>query len=107
MYPRLKEFRESQGLTQEEFGRSIGLAKSTYNNYELGIRDPKSDFWIAIATKYNVTIDYLMGFSDSPTPPVQISEEQLDNELITRLCSLTPEELQKVDAFVQGILAAH
>ena len=106
MFPRLKEFRESLGLTQEEFGRSIGVAKSTYNNYEVGIREPRSDFWIAVVSKYIVTIDYLMGFSDSPSPP-HIDEEQLDNELIDRLCSLTPEELEKVDAFVQGLLASH
>lgn len=68
MYARLKTFRESLGMTQAEFGKSVGIAKSTYNNYETGIRDPKSDFWIAVAQKYNVTIDYLMGFSDTPCP---------------------------------------
>ena len=66
MYIRLKELRDSLGLTQAEFGTSVGIAKSTYNNYETGIRDPKSDFWIAVAQKYGVTIDYLMGFSDDP-----------------------------------------
>lgn len=66
VYAHLKELRESLGMTQEEFGKSIGIAKSTYNNYEKGIRDPKSDFWIAVAQKYNVTIDYLMGYSDDP-----------------------------------------
>jgi len=68
VYARLKTFRESLGMTQAEFGKSVGIAKSTYNNYETGIRDPKSDFWIAVAQKYNVTIDYLMGFSDTPCP---------------------------------------
>ena len=66
MYPRLKILRESLGMTQEDFGKSLGVAKSTYNNYEIGIREPKSDFWIAVATKYHVTIDYLMGFSNDP-----------------------------------------
>ena len=66
LYPRLKILRESLGMTQEEFGKSLNIAKSTYNNYETGIRDPKSDFWIAVAQKYGVTIDYLMGFSDDP-----------------------------------------
>ncbi len=70
MYIRLKELRESLGLTQAEFGESIGVAKSTYNNYEIGVRDPKSDFWIAVAKKYGVTIDYLMGFSDTPYPEI-------------------------------------
>lgn len=68
MYVRLKELRDSLGLTQAEFGKSIGIAKSTYNNYETGVRDPKSDFWIAVAQKYGVTIDYLMGFSDTQKP---------------------------------------
>lgn len=66
MYPRLRDLRESLGMTQEEFGKSLDIAKSTYNNYETGIRDPKSDFWVAVATKYNTTIDYLMGFSNDP-----------------------------------------
>ena len=66
MYVHLKELRESLGMTQEEFGKSIGIAKSTYNNYEKGIRDPKSDFWVTVAHKYGVTIDYLMGYCNDP-----------------------------------------
>ena len=34
------------------------------------------------------------------------SEELLNNEIIERLISLTPAELEKVDAFVQGLLAS-
>lgn len=66
MYKHLKDLRESLGMTQEEFGKSVGVAKTTYNNYEIGARKPKSDFWIAVAMKYGVTIDYLMGYSDDP-----------------------------------------
>ncbi len=66
MYENLKKLRESLGLTQAEFGKSVGIAKTTYNNYETGIREPKSDFWISVAKKYGVTIDYLMGYSKDP-----------------------------------------
>ena len=58
----LKAFRESIGMTQKDFAESIGVAKTTYNNYEKGIRDPKSDFWIAVSRKYGVSINYLLGF---------------------------------------------
>ena len=68
MYENLKALRLSLGMNQEDFGRSIGVAKSTYNNYELGIREPKSDFWIAVARKYGVSIDYLMGFTSDSSP---------------------------------------
>lgn len=36
MYEHLKALRESLGMTQAEFGKSVGIAKSTYNNYETG-----------------------------------------------------------------------
>lgn len=66
MYENLKKLRLSLGMTQSEFGKSIGVAKTTYNNYETGEREPKSNFWISIAKVYGVTIDYLMGYSNDP-----------------------------------------
>mgnify|MGYP003230679630 CR=1 FL=1 len=66
MQENLKKLRESLGMTQSEFGKSVGIAKTTYNNYETGIREPKSDFWISVAERYGVTIDYLMGYSQNP-----------------------------------------
>lgn len=114
MYPRLKELRERLGLTQAEFGQSIGIAKSTYNNYETGIRAPKSDFWIAVAQKYNVTIDYLMGFSDDPSPVDGQKEKPAPNEgsglspaeeSLIRLFRLVPEESQAmVTQMIQAAL---
>ena len=62
----LKFLRQSLGLTQEEFAQSVGVAKSTYSNYELGIREPRSDFWVTVAKKYNVSVDYLMGYVSDP-----------------------------------------
>ena len=38
--------------------------------------------------------------------PTTEKGDGLDNELVKRLMSLTPEELMKVDAFVQGLLAS-
>lgn len=63
------------------------------------------DRLLAIASYLNVTTDYLMG-SEQKEKPIANSDEQLDTELIMRLCQLTPDEIQKVDAFVQGLLAS-
>lgn len=94
VYVHLKELRESLGMTQAEFGKSVGIAKSTYNNYEKGIREPKSDFWVSVAQKYNVTIDYLMGYSDDPhrtTAMDSIEHGQIQN--IDRPLSKFEQEL--------------
>lgn len=66
MYANLKALRESLAMTQRDFAASLNMAPNTYNNYETGVREPRSDFWIAVAEKYGVTIDYLMGFSNDP-----------------------------------------
>lgn len=81
----LKELRESRNMTQKQFAESLGLKLTTYNGYETGSREPDSDFWISIAEKYHVTIDYLMGFSSDPlktgleftkNPPAPAEPEQ-------------------------------
>jgi len=84
MYKNLKALRQSLNMSQKEFAASLGIGYTTYNGYETGARDPKSDFWIAVARKYGVTIDYLMGYTDdlrgSSTNPSQdrlLVEEKL------------------------------
>lgn len=82
VYQNLRALRESLSMTQKDFAASLGIGQTTYNGYETGARDPKSDFWIAVAQKYGVTIDYLMGFSNDPkktseakNAPSDLSEE--------------------------------
>ena len=80
MYENLKALRESLHMKQEEFGSSIGLKKTTYQGYETGAREPRSDFWIAVAEKYHVSIDYLMGFTDDPKGTKYGSDLELTKE---------------------------
>ena len=108
MYQNLKALRDSLNMTQEEFGKSIGLAKSTYNNYETGVREPKSDFWIAIAQKYNVSIDYLMGLENpqnenqpAPTNEGELAED--DRRIIELLHQLTPENRERVFEIIKAL----
>lgn len=66
MYENLKKLRLSLGFNQEEFGALFGIKKTTYSGYETGASDPKSDFWIAVAERFHVSIDYLMDLTDDP-----------------------------------------
>ena len=58
-----------------------------------------------ISAKYGVSVEWLRGETDEKEKPA-LKESELDSELINRLCQLSKEELEKVDAFVQGILAS-
>lgn len=57
----IKEARVQAGLSQKELARIIGVAPSTFNGYESGNHDPKSDLLIKIAQACNVTVDFLLG----------------------------------------------
>lgn len=66
---RLREFRTSQKLTQEQFCDRIGYGRNTVQCWEAGRRLPGSDAIISIATQFNVSADYLLCLTDTPHPP--------------------------------------
>lgn len=80
MYENLKALRESLNMKQKDMAAALNLAPNTYNNYENRVREPNSDFWIAVATKYDVSIDWLMGFADDPKRSKYATPSKLDQK---------------------------
>ena len=103
---KIKIARDNAGLTQEELGKKCGTTKQTIFKYETGVvTNIPIDRLELIAEAVGVSAASLLGW-ESKQPTVSDGLSDLDREIIERLTLLTPEELEKVDAFVQGILAA-
>lgn len=107
MADNLKAFRKSLKLSQKEFASSLGLSTTTYNNYETGTRQPRSDFWISAAQRYGVSVDYLMGYTDDPAPVKEnknsapsVSEEAL------KIARQYDDASPVIQAAVKAVLAA-
>lgn len=64
-YERLKNMREDLDMTQEEIGKKLCISQRTYAHYEAGTRDIPIETLIKLADLYNVSIDYLVGRTDS------------------------------------------
>jgi len=60
---RLKQLREELQKSQEEVAKEMGIAKSTYGNYEVAKREPSLEVLVKIAEYYDVNIDYLLGLT--------------------------------------------
>lgn len=65
---RLKLLREEKDLSQEEMGHSFNLKQSSFSCYENNTKQPSIDTLIKLADFFNVSIDYLVGRSDSYDP---------------------------------------
>lgn len=57
---RIKRLRQQRGMTQEEFGDSIGLAASTVACYETGVRNPKIETIQKFANGLDVPVEKLL-----------------------------------------------
>ena len=52
---KLKELREFLGLTQEEMAKQLGVTRSTISHYEIGKREPDSEYFLELQNHYGVS----------------------------------------------------
>ena len=101
-----KENGDFQHGALKAFANSIGLKSGNLvSDWLKGRSESYKNYIYEVSAKYGVTVEWLKGETDEKNPPVPEDKRKLNEELISRLVSLTPEEMQKVDAFVQGLLA--
>lgn len=67
-YPRLRDLREDKDLSIRELAEKLHIQRTTYHNYEAGKRELPFDLAIKIAEFYNVSLDYIAGFTDTISP---------------------------------------
>jgi len=61
---RLRKFRKSRNLTQEQLAKEINTSHSTISGYEHGKNMILTAFAYNIAKKYNISLDWLCGRID-------------------------------------------
>ncbi len=65
-YPRLRDLREDNDLTQKQLVEILGMHKTTYTNYEQGLREIPFELAVRLAKLYNVSLDYIAGLTNEP-----------------------------------------
>lgn len=66
---RLKNLREHNGLKQKELAEKIGVSTSLIGLYETGERNPSRKSLSKLSALFDVSIDYLMGKTDTIFEP--------------------------------------
>lgn len=65
---RLYDLRKDAGMTQDELADLLKISKHSISAYERDKNEPPDAIKIAIARYFKVTVDYLVGLSDDPSP---------------------------------------
>lgn len=65
-YPRIRDLREDQDLTQQKMGQLLSCSQRVYSNYERGDIDIPTATLVKIADFYKVSVDYLLNRTDNP-----------------------------------------
>jgi transcriptional regulator with XRE-family HTH domain len=102
---RIAELRKKSGMNQKEFGDLFNAAQTTVSNWELGIREAPQSVLIEMADYFKVSLDYILGHDDNEKPAIVADDglSQLREAVVKLLRDLSPEEFEKIQAYIQGL----
>lgn len=104
----IKNFRVAKGLTQKEVAEIINIGLPTYNSYETGRSSTPLEVVVRLAHLYDIDPALLLQFDnfnkDKMIQANRLQEyEQQIAEVKEKLKSASPEEQEKINAFIAGI----
>ena len=99
---RLKELRKKKGASQEEVAIFLEITQQAYANYERGARNPDPDMLSKIADYFGVSVDYLLGRSDNPSPAGEVFAASSKDEDFYG--NLSEEGRRELDEYKQYLL---
>lgn len=102
-----------KGVTKNKACKEMGVSRSVAAKWKSTQTNPSVATLQKISDYFEVSLDDLIAQSEEIEKPATVRDGQeeneenlLDVELLHRLTMLSPDELARVDAFVQGILAS-
>ena len=67
-FQRLEDLRTDNDKTQAEIAEYLGCQREVYRRYEKGTRQIPVDLLIKLSLFYNVSIDYMVGITNTKKP---------------------------------------
>lgn len=104
----IKRLRLSAGMTQRELAQKINVGNTTLSQYESGARVPSDEVKLKIANVFGVSVDYLLGVTDSREPskaPAVSAAVQRPAEaaIANELHSLSDRQLDRLMGYIQAL----
>ena len=103
---RIRLLRTESHMTQEEFGKVAAVSAMAVSFYEHGKSVPNDQINTAIARYFGVSVDYLLGVTDSreltsPTPAA--AQRPVEAAIAGELGSLSDRQLDRLFGYIQAL----
>ena len=82
---RLKELRLQMGLSQQALADKLNVSQQTICKYENDTIEPNIDMLKAVADLFDVSVDYLIGYSSYAHKVEAVSETSLNEDELSML----------------------
>lgn len=95
---RLLELRKDAGLTQDDLAAILNINKHSISSYERDKSEPPDVIKIAIAQYFRVSVDYLLGLTDNPTPNMKA------RRMIRLPAAFQENDLEKLQEYIDFLI---
>jgi transcriptional regulator with XRE-family HTH domain len=99
---RLKELRETAGLSQRELARRVGQDQSNIRYWETTGKPPRSDVLVPLARELGVTVEELLGL---PKPRNNGKPGGRLGEVVERISRMPRRQRDRVVGIVETVIA--
>lgn len=117
---RIKKIRKALDLTQDEFGKKIGLARNSIANYEIGRREPTNSVIVSICREFGVNEVWLRtgeGGDDNMFTKISeddrfslnlgklsVTQNKMLINMVNSIAEASPEKLKYIEEFMKDCL---
>lgn len=112
---RIKELRKALGLSQDSFGKRLGVTGTAISRYEKGERSLTEQMALSICREFRVNYYWLMNgdgemFTGTPQSVVdEIAEDyaldDIDKKIIEKYLELTSDQRQVIKEYLKNIFS--
>lgn len=104
---RLLSLKEQSGLNAKQLTSELGISNTSFTDWGKGKGSPSVDTLVKFSDRFHVSIDWLVRGEEPKGVTAQVEfSNPADRELLDKVHSLTPELRDKLNAYIDGMLAA-
>ena len=101
---RIKELREDKKESQQKLAMLLNVSQTMISRYELEQAYPDVEMLIKLAEHFGVSVDYLIGVSESKLPYTKSNLSEQEQQMLFLFKRLSKTQKEKAVSYIEGML---